>query len=95
MKECPSCKKKHDDSASVCLFCGSGIGRKGFPRKKALIILFSLFFILIIPVALLSVYLTVFTDLGTDLRKTEDKQIQEAIITEEEEEPEEDGLKKK
>jgi predicted nucleic acid-binding Zn ribbon protein len=86
MKECPSCKEKHDDSTSVCLFCGSDIARKSFPRKKALIILFSLFFILIIPVVLLAVYLTVFTDLGTSLRRTEDKQIREAIITDEEEE---------
>ncbi len=95
MRKCPSCKKKHDDEVSVCLFCGSGIARKNFPRKKALIILFSLFFMVIIPVALLAVYLTVFTDLGTSLRRTEDKQIREVIITDEEEEAEEEELKKK
>lgn len=97
MKECPSCKKRHDDSWSVCLLCGTGFDREGpeeeslpfglkrFPSKKTLIVVFSLLLILIIPLILLSVYIAVFTDIGLGLRRVEDRQAGEAIISEEKE----------
>jgi hypothetical protein len=60
-------------------------GAESFPRKKALIIIFTVFFTLFVPLVLLLVYIAVFTDIGLGLRKTEDTQVKQAVISEEKE----------
>ena len=56
------------------------------PRNRFLIVVYSVLLILITPLLILILYLTYFSDMGLGFRKSEDKQLGQAIYFEEEEE---------
>jgi hypothetical protein len=101
MKKCPKCKRTYNDSWQVCLYDKEDLksadevagefylGDLGSPRNKFLIVTYSILLILLMPLLMLMIYLTYFSSMEFGFRKSEGKQLEQAIVFEEEEEEEE------